>query len=140
MIRAVLDCGVLVSAIGWGGNARACLDIAASGQVSLFVTDEIWNEYADRIPTILAAEKRDVDAQQTLAWLLTIAQFVEAAPLGKQRSRDIRDDCYLACAVQAGAEVIVSNDRDLLVLGKPFGIAILTPIQFLKLVRGATGI
>jgi putative PIN family toxin of toxin-antitoxin system len=139
MIRAVLDCGVLVSAIGWGGNARACLDLAASGQVSLFVTDEIWNEYAGRIPPILAAEKRDVDPQLVLAWLLTIVQFVEPAPLGKQRSRDIRDDCYLACAVQAGADVIVSNDRDLLVLGKPFGIAILTPIQFLKLVRSATG-
>jgi predicted nucleic acid-binding protein len=64
--------------------------------------------------------------------------IVEPAPLGKPRSRDIRDAAYLACALQAGAEVIVSNDRDLLVLGKPFGIAILTPIQFLKLVRGAT--
>jgi putative PIN family toxin of toxin-antitoxin system len=138
MIRAVLDCGVLVSAIGWGGHARACLDLAASGQVTLFVTDEIWNEYEQRIPAILAAEKRDVDAQPVLAWLLTIAQFVEAAPLGKPRSRDMRDDCYLACGLQAGAEAIVSNDRDLLVLGKPFGIAILTPIQFLKFVRGVT--
>ena len=139
MIRVVLDCGVLVSAIGWGGHPRACLDLAASGQVSLFVTGEIWNEYADRIPFILAAEKRDVDPQPVLAWLLTIVQFVEPAPLGKPRSRDLRDDCYLACALQAGADVIVSNDRDLLVLGKPFGIAILTPIQFLKFVRGATG-
>jgi len=139
MIRAVMDCGVLISAIGWGGNARACLDLAASGQVLLFVTDEIWNEYADRIPPILAGEKPEVDSQPVLAWLLGIVQFVEPAPLGKQRSRDIRDDCYLACAVQAGAEVIVSNDRDLLVLGKPFGVSILTPIQFLKLVRGTAG-
>ncbi len=130
---------MLVSAIGWGGNARACLDLAAAGQVSLFVTDEIWQEYADRVPRILAREKREVDPQPVLAWLLTLAQFVEPAPTGKQRSRDLRDDCYLACALQAGADVIVSNDRDLLVLGKPFGIAILTPLQFLKLVRGLTG-
>jgi uncharacterized protein len=139
MIRAVLDCGVLVSAIGWGGNARACLELAASGQVSLFVTNEIWTEYSGRIPTILAAEKREVDPQPVLAWLLSIAQFVEPAALGKQRSRDLRDDCYLACALQARAEAIVSNDRDLLALGKPFGIAVLTPIQFLKLVRSSTG-
>jgi predicted nucleic acid-binding protein len=139
VIRAILDCGVLVSAIGWGGNARACLDLAAAGQVSLFVTDEIWNEYTHRIPRILAEERPGVDPQPVLAWLLMLAQFVEPAPIGKQRSRDIRDDCYLACALQAGAEVIVSNDRDLLGLGKPFGVAILTPIQFLKFVRGATG-
>jgi uncharacterized protein len=139
MICAVLDCGVLVSAIGWGGNARSCLELAASGQVRLFVTDEIWQEYTDRVPSILAAEKRDVDPQPVLAWLLHTTQFVEPAPLGKQRGRDIRDECYLACALQARAEVIISNDRDLLVLGKPFGIAIMTPIQFLKLVRGAAG-
>src|SRR5260370_29553660 len=105
MIRAILDCGVLVSAIGWGGNARACLDLAAAGQVSLFVTDEIWNEYMVRIPGVLAAEKRAVDPQPVLAWLLASVQFVEPAPLGKQRSRDIRDDCYLACGLRSGADV-----------------------------------
>ena len=117
----------------------ACLELAASAQVSLFVTDEIWQEYADRVPRILAREGREVDAQPVLAWLLTIARFVEPSPLGKQRSRDVRDDCYLACALRANADAIVSNDRDLLILGNPFGIAILTPIQFLKLVRGTLG-
>jgi putative PIN family toxin of toxin-antitoxin system len=139
MIRAAIDCGVLVSAIGWGGNARACFELAASGQATLFVTEEIWKEYSERMPVILARQKREVDVQPMLAWLLTVVRFVEPAPPGKPRSRDIEDDCYLGCALSAGAEVIVSNDRDLLVLGKPFGIAILTPIQFLKLVRGSSG-
>jgi putative PIN family toxin of toxin-antitoxin system len=139
MIRAVFDCGVLVSAIGWGGNARACLELAASGQVAIFVTDEIWREYAERIPAILARERRQVDPQPVLAWVLTVAHFVEPAPLGKPRSRDPDDDCYLACALQADAEAVVSNDRDLLALGKPFGIRVLTPIQFVKLVRDALG-
>jgi putative PIN family toxin of toxin-antitoxin system len=135
MIRAVFDCGVLVSAIGWGGNARACMELVAAGQVALFVTDEIWREYADRIPSILARERRHADPQPVLAWLLVVAHFVEPSPLGKQRSRDIRDECYLACALQSNADAIVSNDRDLLALEKPFGIGVMTPIQFLKLVR-----
>ena len=29
-------------------------------------------------------------------------------------------------------EYIVSNDRDLLALGKPFGISIVTPAEFLR--------
>jgi len=139
LIRAVIDCGVLVSAIGWGGNPRACLELAASGQVSLYVSEEIWVEYADRIPRILARERRPVDPQPLLAWLLSVAQFVEPAPLGKRRCRDITDDRYLACALQAKADAIISNDRDLLALGRPFGIRILTPIQFLKIVRGEFG-
>lgn len=135
MIRAVYDCGVLVSAIGWGGNPRLCLDLVASGLVSLFVTDEIWAEYIDRIPRRLMEEERGVEPQPVLSWLLRVAHFVEPAPLGKQRSRDIQDDRYLACALAARADAIVSNDRDVLALRKPFGVRILTPIQFLKLVR-----
>jgi predicted nucleic acid-binding protein len=139
MIRAVFDCGVLVSAIGWGGNPRACLELAAAGQVEIFITDAIWREYAERIPAILARARRQVDPQPVLAWVLALAHFVEPAPLGKPRSRDVGDDCYLACALQADAEAIVSNDRDLLALEKPFGIRILTPIQFIKSVRDALG-
>ena len=69
-----------------------------------------------------------------LARLLKVAQFFDPAPLGKQRTRDIGDDRYLAAAIGAGAAAIVTNDRDLLALGKPFGISILTPIQFIKMV------
>jgi len=64
-----------------------------------------------------------------------VAQFVEPAPLGKRRSRDRQDDRYLAAALGAGAKVIVTSDRDLLALGEPFGIAMQTPIQFIKMVR-----
>jgi uncharacterized protein len=140
MIRVVLDCGVLISAIGWGGNPRSCLDVIASGRATLFVTDEIWNEYTDRIPRRLAEENRGVDPHPVLSWLLTVSQFVEGAPLGKQRSRDAKDDCYLACALRIRADAIVSNDRDLLALRKPFGIPIMTPIQFLKMARSEPGI
>jgi predicted nucleic acid-binding protein len=58
-------------------------------------------------------------------------KLVEPAPLGKQRSRDVKDDPYLACALTAGAKVIVSRDDDLLALQKPFGIQILTPRELL---------
>ena len=46
------------------------------------------------------------------------------------------DDPYLSAALGARAECIVSFDRDLLALEKPFGIPILTPAQFLKLLKG----
>jgi len=63
-------------------------------------------------------------------------KLVEPAPLGKQRSRDAKDDPYLACALAAGAKVIVSRDDDLLTMNKPFGIQIVTPRELLtKLTR-----
>jgi predicted nucleic acid-binding protein len=54
-------------------------------------------------------------------------RLVEPSLRGKPRSRDAKDDPYLACALAAGAKVIVSRDDDLLALEKPFGIDIITP-------------
>jgi uncharacterized protein len=46
--------------------------------------------------------------------------------------RDTKDDPFLALALAAKAEVVVSSDKDLLVLHPWRGIAILTPAQFLE--------
>ena len=139
MILAVFDCGVLVSAIGWSGNPRSCLTLVSARQVQLCVTTAFWEEYDVRVPQILAERRPGVDSRPLLDWLLTVVCFVEPAQLGKQRSRDVEDERYLACALSVQAAALVSNDRDLLALGKPFGVPIMTPIQFLKLARSRAG-
>jgi predicted nucleic acid-binding protein len=67
-----------------------------------------------------------------LRWYRSFAKHVEATQLGKQRSRDAKDDPYLACALAARAEFIISRDSDLLILEKPFGIQMITPRAFLS--------
>ena len=42
--------------------------------------------------------------------------IVDPAPLGKQRSRDPKDDPYIAAALGAQARAIVTYDKDLLAL------------------------
>ncbi len=136
MIPVVFDCGILVSAIGWTGNPRRCLYLAAHRQIRLYVTQSVWEEYDSRIPEELSLKRPGVNPRPTLDWLITAVHFIEPAPLGKQRSRDAKDDRYLACALGAQAEWIVSNDRDLLDMQKPFGVEIITPVQLLARVRG----
>jgi putative PIN family toxin of toxin-antitoxin system len=46
--------------------------------------------------------------------------------------RDPNDDMVLECGVVAGAQVIVSGDKDLLVMGTYRGIRIVTPAEFLQ--------
>ncbi len=138
MILAVFDCNVLISAIGWGGHPRACLNLVAAGQVTLCITPEIWTEYDQRVPEVLAGKRPGTDARPMLDWILRTATMVEPAPLGKRRSRDLKDDRYLTCALGAGAKLIVTSDRDLLDLEKPFGIRMVTPVELLLHVRGKT--
>jgi len=65
-------------------------------------------------------------------WFRGACRQVEPVPLGKQRSRDPSDDPYLACALAAKAQFIVTRDPDLLVLDKPFGVQIVSPRALLQ--------
>jgi predicted nucleic acid-binding protein len=47
--------------------------------------------------------------------------------------RDPNDDMVLECAVAAGAQCVVSGDKDLLVLNPYNGIRIVSPAEFLAL-------
>jgi putative PIN family toxin of toxin-antitoxin system len=135
MIRAVYDCNVILSGIGWNGSARKCLKLAAERRVFLFVTDEILAEYESVIPETLAQEVPEVNPQPKLAWIKSKARLVEPSPLGKRRSRDAKDDVYLAAALGASAEYIVTYNKDLLDLDKSFGIQTLRPAEFLRRIK-----
>jgi putative PIN family toxin of toxin-antitoxin system len=131
VIAVVIDTGVLISAIGWRGPAHRCLALVARRQCRMVVSADIMAEYDLRVPAVLAQEAPQTNARGALAWLRAKALWVEPAPLGRQRSRDLKDEKFLAAALSANAKAIVSYDRDLLVLEKPFGISILRPVGFL---------
>jgi putative PIN family toxin of toxin-antitoxin system len=136
MIRAVYDCNVILSGIGWNGSARKCLKLVAERQVFLYVTEEVLAEYEKVIPQTLAEEVPEINPNPKLAWIKSKARSVEPSPLGKRRSRDAKDDIYLAAALGASAEYLVTYDRDLLILEKPFGIEIIRPAQFMRNFKG----
>jgi predicted nucleic acid-binding protein len=100
MIPVVFDCGVLVSAIGWNGNPRSCLILIAHRQLRLCATKTIWDEYEKRIPEILAHKQPRANPRAVLAWLLSVAHFVEPSPLGKQRNRDQADEMTRTCSAR----------------------------------------
>jgi predicted nucleic acid-binding protein len=72
------------------------------------------------------------DPHTILDWHYRTVKVVAAAPLGKQRRRDPKDDPQVACALAAEADIVVSRDAGLLVLEKPFGTEIITPRELLR--------
>ena len=96
------------------------------------MTAEIEREYRETCLELQALRFPERSPLPFLNWIHAKALHCVGAPLGKQRSRDASDDVFLACALAAHAVYIVSSDRDLLALGKPFGVAIVTPAQFIK--------
>ena len=132
MIAVVFDCNVVLAAIGWGGTPPLCLKLVAARRISLCVTEAILAEYETVIPERLKEEIPGLDAQPKLAWIRAKSRCFDPAPLGKPRSRDQKDDPYLACALAAAARYVVTYDKDLLELEKPFGIEIIRPAELLR--------
>ena len=135
-MKVVFDAGVVFSGAGWRGEANRCLQAMAHRRVIAYATGETMKELSNLL--VDRGDKAKHPPGTTLNWYQDKVKRVEPAPLGKQRSRDVKDDPYLACALAAGAKIIVTRDDDLLALEKPFGIQIITPREMLAPVGKAT--
>ena len=135
-MRVVFDANVVASGVCWRGEAWLCLVRFARRQAFAYATEWTLAEARETATRLIREKESKHNAANILTWYLQEVRMVEPAALGKQRSRDARDDPYLAAALGARANFIVSYDQDLLALKKPFGIEIIRPAHFLKLVKG----
>ena len=129
---AVLDSSTIVSALGWNGEARRILSLLAKRVFTSCTTAALAREWAESVAMTAALPKwRNQNWANWLKWLTGVSVPVEAAPLRRTVKRDPKDDPVLAAALGARAAYLVSYDRDLLDLEKPFGIQCLHPQAFL---------
>jgi predicted nucleic acid-binding protein len=128
-MKVVFDAGVVFSGAGWRGEAHRCLLAMAHRRIIAYASEETLAELSDLLAD--RGDRAKHPAATIVSWYQDNVRRVDPAPLGKQRSRDVKDDPCLACALGAGAKIIVTRDGDLLGLGKPFGIQIITPRELL---------
>jgi uncharacterized protein len=132
-MTVVFDTNTVVRAIFWPRSTdRRALAGLARRQFRAAFSDFLFDEY-ERVARALQRERfPETNPAGALMWLRLKCRWVEPAPMGKARSRDAKDDPVLATALAARAAYLVASDRDLLDLEKPFGIAIVTPAEFLR--------
>ena len=128
----VIDANVAAAAVCFQCEAALVFLRLARRAAFAYASEETLAETREVTQRLIRRLRPTHNAAGRLAWYLDQVRLVEAAPLGKQRSRDVKDDPYLAAALAAGAEMIVTYDKDLLVLEKPFGISIVRPSVFLS--------
>lgn len=128
-MRVVLDTNILISAFGWGGIPGRLLLSGLTGQVELCTSPHLSTEL-ERVfayPAVAKAlAKRGLSAADLHRRYLSSVLWFEAVPLPRPICRDADDDHVLACAVAAGADLIVSGDDDLLSLRAHENIPIMT--------------
>ncbi len=116
----VIDTNVLLSGLLWHGPPHALLVRARDGAVDLVLSPALIEELAEvlarpKFADILARTSRT--PERILAELRRFVDVVAALPLPRPICRDPDDDEVLACALAARADLIVSGDDDLRVLG-----------------------
>jgi putative PIN family toxin of toxin-antitoxin system len=127
-VRVVFDTNVLYSAIAAKGFCEEVLDETA-GECSIVWSTPLKQE----LESVLAdRHKIGPGTRAALAAYADLCEFVEPEPLPAPVCRDKDDDIVLATALSGKADMIVTGDDDLLVLGTFRGIRILSPRQFLE--------
>jgi putative PIN family toxin of toxin-antitoxin system len=130
--RVVVDTNALVSRLLVPGSVAGRAVDRAVERGRLLVGEATMVE----LTTVLGRAKFDpyvslADRQQFIRLLGRIAELVPILrPV--RACRDPKDDMFLEVAVNGGADLIVTGDRDLLELHPFLGIPILSPAEYLR--------
>lgn len=107
-----------------------------TAQAELFTSQILLDEFAEviaRLKFAVILERTARTVQHLLADLRDTPELVMPASLPQPVSRDPDDDHFLAAGIAARADLIITGDQDLLVLGVYEGIAIMTPARALEM-------
>ena len=127
----VIDTNIWVSALQYGGKGTTPIRAVekALRKETLATAPEINAEIqrilVEKFQWSFGEAERLINSYFKRAIYVTTTSSIHVC-------RDPNDNMILECALVAGAQVIVSGDKDLLVLGSYQGIRIVTPAEFLQ--------
>ncbi|MGH2558507.1 MAG: putative toxin-antitoxin system toxin component, PIN family [Thermomicrobiales bacterium] len=140
-MKVVLDTNVIVSAyIAPSGPPAIILRLAEARAYDLVASRAILSEY-ERVlgyPHVRSLHRKtDVEISTIVGRLAKVAERITPTERIAVIEEDPDDDKFIECAVEAGADYIVSGNKHLLKLGAFRGIQILPPALFLRLFDNA---
>ena len=124
-----MDTNVLIAAAYNPGSASARIVILCrDGSLTLVVSPDIEREYDLILDRALhgKANRQAIDAAIDRAELY----FPEKTP--RVVAADPADDMLLAAAVEGDADVLVTNDAEVLKVGEYRGVIVLRPAEFMS--------
>lgn len=133
MIRAVLDTNVLISALIFGGPPEEIIQ-RAGRSFELSLSERILDEAYSVLHYSRLQRYRIADAEidAFLARLRGLAVVVPGAVEVAPFAPDPKDTPLLACALEAGADYLVTGDQRLLNLARYHGTRILSVRDFVE--------
>jgi putative PIN family toxin of toxin-antitoxin system len=124
--KVVFDTNILVSALLFKGGLAGLVDLWKRGRLIPVLSRETFQEFK----AVLEYPKFSLTHQEIKVIIeeevLPYFEVVEITDTVKGICRDADDDKFIACAVSASADFIVTGDRDLLDMVKYKSIRIVS--------------
>lgn len=133
-VKFVLDTNILISAFFFrSSNPRQILDLANKKRIKAITSPILVVELIEviqrKFPALSKADIKRIEAQ--------VEKDFEVVKPTKffDKSRDEDDNRVLEAAIEGGCKFIITGDRDLLDLIKFKDVQIVTPNQFLEILK-----
>lgn len=139
-MRAVLDTNIVVSGLLWHAAPRQLLNAARERRVTLCTSSVLLGELADVLSRVHLARVVIANGASPTALMQrygVLATVIAPAQISRVITNDADDDAVLACALAAGADLIVSGDAHLLNLKQYHGMRIVTAVEALMAIGRA---
>jgi len=131
-LRVVVDCNVFISLL-IGGSMKTLKEQLFSSKVQLILCDSLLKEVLDvGARSHLRRYFDELMLNEFVELLKEVRDVLEDPVIVPKVSRDPDDDYLLALAKTAKADVLLTGDIDLLVLGKHGRTRILNARAFVK--------
>ena len=141
MIKVVFDSNILVSATFWTGDSFTVLNQADKGVIKNFLSKEIEEEYRRVITSEEIIEKQErlrLNMQEIVERVIITSMIVIPKRKITAVKDDPDDDKIIECAVEGKVDYIITQDNHLLKLKDFEGIRIVTPKEFLDILKKQT--
>ena len=134
-VRVVIDTNVLISIISKRSAFRWIFDYIISGKLRICVSTDIILEYKE-----ILQHKTNYSIAENLVSFISLSPNVEKTEIFYHFNlieKDSSDNKFVDCAISAGAECIISNDKHLQILKSvPFPkVEIFTLVEFESMYR-----
>ena len=137
-MRITLDTNVLISGTFWTGDSFRILDMIDNKKLNNVSSKEIIEEYNETIKSDEIVDKVDnkkLTMTKIVHNVIKNSEIVEPKEKVNIIVEDPDDNVVLECAKEGKVSHVITNDNHLLKLKEFEGIKIVTPAEFLKILK-----
>lgn len=137
-MKIAVDTNILISASFWHGNSDRILNKVENKEIELVLSKDIIEEFSRVLEYEEIQDKiknKNLELKRTIEKIVSISTIVEPRQNFEIIKEDQSDNRILECAFEGKVDFIISQDNHLLNLNEFMGIKILTPEEFLKVLK-----